>query len=257
MKRSVKNIVGYVMGATDGEIGKVKEFYFDDLTWTIRYLVVETGNWLNGRKVLISPQALLTPDWKNEVFLINLTKEKIKNSPNIDTEQPVSRQHEIEMYEYYPWTSYWGGGIWGGGMGVSGMMTQAHEPLVEAVRRENSSDTKDIDGDPHLRSTHKVTGYTIHATDGKIGDVEDFIVDDTSWKLDYLVVDTGHWFPGKKIVISPKLVREIKWDISEVKINVSEADVKNSPEYEPGEAISESYAANLQNYYGKFVEDIY
>jgi uncharacterized protein YrrD len=257
MKRSISSLIGYTMGATDGEIGKVKEFYFDDLTWTIRYLVVETGNWLNGRKVLISPQALLTPDWKNEIFPINLTKEKIKNSPNIDTEQPVSRQHEIEMYEYYPWTSYWGGGIWGGGMGVSGMMTQAHEPLVEAVRRENGPDTKDTDGDPHLRSTHKVTGYTLHATDGKIGDVEDFIVDDTSWKLDYLVVDTGHWFPGKKIVVSPKLVREIKWDISEVKINVSEADVKNSPEYEPVEAISESYAANLQNYYGKFVEDIY
>ncbi|MEO8764286.1 MAG: PRC-barrel domain-containing protein [Ginsengibacter sp.] len=257
MKRGINSLIGYAIGATDGEIGKVKEFYFDDLTWTVRYVIVETGNWLNSRKVLISPQALLTPDWKNEVFPVNLTKEKIKNSPNIDTEQPVSRQHEIEMYEYYPWTSYWGAGIWGGGMGVSGMMTQVHEPLAEAVRKENREDNKDADGDPHLRSTHKVTGYTIHAIDGKIGDVEDFIVDDNSWKLDYLVVDTGHLFPGKKVLISPKLVREIEWDISEVKINVSEAEVKNSPEYEPGEAISESYLANLQNYYGKFVQDIY
>jgi uncharacterized protein YrrD len=257
MKRSIKSLVGFSMGATDGEIGKVKEFYFDDLTWTVRYLVVETGSWLNGRKVLISPQALLAPDWQNEIFPINLTKEKIKNSPNVDTEQPVSRQHEIEMYEYYPWTSYWGGGIWGGGMGVSGMMTQVHEPLVEAVRNENTPDTKDADGDPHLRNTHKVTGYTIHATDGKIGDVEDFIMDDTSWKLEYLVVDTGHWFPGKKVLISPKLVRQIEWDTSEVILKVSEAHVKNSPEYEPGEAISESYAANLQNYYGDAVDGGY
>jgi uncharacterized protein YrrD len=257
MQRNIKSLIGFSMGATDGEIGKVEEFYFDDLTWTVRYLVVETGNWLNGRKVLIAPQALLTPDWMNEIFPINLTKEKIKNSPNIDTEQPVTRQHEIEMYEYYPWTNHWGSGVWGGGMGVSGMMTQTYQPLAEAVRGENRTDAKDADGDPHLRSTHKVKGYTIHANDGKIGDVEDFIVDDSSWKLDYLVVDTGHWFPGKKVLISPKLVKEIAWDTSEVIINVSEADVKNSPEYEPGEALSESYAGNLQNYYGNLVDDIF
>ncbi len=257
MKRNIKSLIGYTLGATDGEIGKVKEFYFDDESWTIRYLIVETGNWLNGRKVLISPQALLSPDWKNKVFPVNVTKEKIKNSPNIDTEQPVSRQHEIEMYEYYPWTSYWGGGIWGGGMGVTGMMTQTQEPLTEAIRKENSTDTKDADGDPHLRSTHKVTGYSIHANDGKIGDVEDFIIDDSSWKIDFLVIDTGHWFPGKKVVISPKLIEKIAWDTSEVIINVSEADVKASPEYEPGEAISESYEANLQNYYGNLVDDVY
>ena len=257
MKRNINSLIGYAIGATDGEIGKVKEFYFDDLTWTVRYLVIETGNWLNSRKVLLSPQALLTPDWKNEVFPINLTKEKIKNSPNIDTEKPVSRQHEIEMYEYYPWTSYWGGGIWAGGMGISGVMIQDHHPLAGAVKSENSIDTKDTDEDSHLRSTHNVTGYTKHAIDGKIGDVEDFIVDDTSWKLDFLIVDTGHWFPGKKALILPELVKEIKWDNSEVIINVSETDVKNSPEYDQGEVISESYAAKLQNYYGKFVKDIY
>ena len=254
MKRSIKSLVGYTMGATDGEIGKVKEFYFDDQSWTIRYLIVETGNWLNGRKVLISPQALLAPDWKNEVFPVNLTKEKIKNSPNIDTEQPVSRQREIEMYEYYPWTSYWGGGLWGGGMGLSGVMIQDHHHSGE-IRRENS--TKDSDEDSHLRSTHNVTGYNIHAIDGKIGDVEDFIIDDTSWKVAYLVVDTGHWFPGKKVIISPKLIKNIEWDTSEIMVHVTQEDIKNSPEYQPDEAISESYEANLQNYYGNFVEDAY
>ena len=100
MKRSIKNLVGYAMGATDGEIGKVKDFFFDDQSWTIRYLVIETGNWLKGRKVLISPQALLAPDWNKEVFPINLSNAKIKNSPDIDTEQTVSRQHEIERHEY-------------------------------------------------------------------------------------------------------------------------------------------------------------
>lgn len=256
MKRSINSLIGYTMGATDGEIGKVKEFYFDDQSWAIRYLIIETGSWLNGRKVLLSPQALLTPDWENEVFPVNLTKEKIRNSPDIDTEQTVSRQHEIEMYEYYPWTSYWGGGIWGGGMGVSGMMTQVHEPLIESVRSENVADTKDVDGDPHLRSSHRVTGYSIHATDGKIGDVVDFIIDVHTWKLDFMVADTGHWFPGKKVLIAPALIEKIEWDTAEVILNVTELDVKESPEYEPGD-ISETYEANLQNYYGCLVEDIY
>jgi uncharacterized protein YrrD len=121
------------------------------------------------------------------------------------------------------------------------------------VRRENSTDNKDTAGDAHLRSTHHVTGYTIHAIDGKIGAVEDFIVDDTSWKLDFLEVDAGDWFQGKKVLISPKLVKEIAWDSSEIVLNISEAEVKNSPEYEPSESLSESYAANLQNYYGKFI----
>ena len=127
-------------------------------------------------------------------------------------------------------------------------------PNCGSVRRENSTDIKDNDEDSHLRSTNNVTEYTIHAIDGKIGDVEDFSVDDSSWNLDYLVVDTGHWFSGKKVLISPKLVKEIDWDTSEVIIKVSEADVKNSPEYEPGETISESYVGNLQNYYGNSVD---
>ena len=249
MKRNIKSLTGFTMGATDGEIGKVKEFYFDDHTWTIRYLIVETGSWLNHRKVLIAPEALLKPDWEHEIFPVDLTKDQIKNSPDIDTEQPVSRQHEIEMYEYYPWTSYWGGGYWGGGMGASGMMTQVHEPLKEAVHNENNTAAKDSSGDPHLRSTHKVKGYTIHAADGEIGDVEDFIIDDSTWKLDFLVVDTGHWFPGKKVLISPKLIKEIDWDTSTVVVNAKEKEVKNSPEYDHGEPVDEAYKKSLENYY--------
>lgn len=248
MQRNIKSLIGFSIGATDGEIGEVTDLYFDDHTWTVRYLIVETGNWLNNRKVLISPQALLTPDWENKIFPVNLTKDQIKNSPDIDTERPVSRQHEIEMHNYYPWTSYWGGG-----MGASGMVTDVTEPLVDAVKRDEHKETKHTMGDAYLRSTDKVTGYTIHATDGEIGDVEDFIVDDSSWELDFFEVDTGNWFPGKKVLILPKLVKEIKWDNAEVILNVSIADVKNSPEYEPTEAIKESYSVNLQNYYGRFI----
>ncbi len=246
MHRNIKSLTGFTMGATDGEIGKVKEFYFDDHTLTIRYLIVETGSWLNHRKVLIAPEALLKPDWEHEIFPVNLTKEQIKNSPDIDTEQPVSRQHEIEMYDYYPWTSYWGAGFWDSGYYGFGVPLNMYDG---SLKEDNKNTDKEIDGDPHLRSTHKVKGYTIHASDGEIGDVEDFIIDDSTWKLDFLVVDTGHWFPGKKVLISPKLIKEIDWDTSTVVVNATEEEIKNSPEYAYGEVVSETYKKVLDNYY--------
>lgn len=253
MKRKIKSLIGFSIGATDGEIGEVKDFYFDDLSWTVRYLIVETGSWLNNRRVLISPQSLLTPDWENKIFPVNLTKDKIKNSPNIDTELTVSRQHEIEMYAYYPWTSYWGTGLWGGGMGVTGMMTEAGEPFLDAIKREKSKELENDAGDAHLRSTNKVTGYTIHATDGKIGDVEDFIIDDSTWKMEFIEVDTGHWFPGKKVIISPRLIKEINADRSEAMLTISENAVKNSPEYQASEDLSENYETSLHDYYSQFI----
>ena len=254
MKRNINSLLGYSISAVDGTIGKVKEFYFDDKTWTIRYLVVETGSWLFGRKILLSPQALLTPDWEQELFPVKLTMEQIKSSPNIDTDKPVSRQMEMELHNYYPWSGYWGGGLWAGGMGTSGMMAPSTLPLEQAIENEESATGKEIPEDQHLRSTDNVTGYHIKATDGEIGDVEDFIIDDNTWKIDFMEVDTGHWFPGKKVLISPKWIRQINWDTSSVIINATEEEVKNSPEYVPGQKLSDSYQSNLQNYYGRFIK---
>ncbi|TDE18100.1 PRC-barrel domain containing protein [Dyadobacter psychrotolerans] len=250
MKRSIKSLVGFTMGAIDGEIGKVKEFYFDDNAWTIRYLIIETGSWLFGRKVLISPQAVLTSDWENKVFLVNLTKEQIKNSPEIDTEKPVSRQQEIELYAHYPWTGYWGGGIWAGGMGTSGMMMSPSLPLETAVHEKLHSEEAI---NPHLRSTDHVTGYNIKAIDGEVGDVEDFVIDEGTWKLAFMVVDTGNWFPGKKVLISPNWIKDIQWDTSDVMVNASVKQIKDSPEYDANTYLSDGYETNLHTYYGGFI----
>ncbi len=247
------------MGATDGEIGKVKDFYFDDLTWTIRYLVVETGNWLLNRQVLISPEALLECDWENETFPVNLTKEQIEKSPEIDTHQPVSRQHEVKLYAYYPWTNYWGGGMWGGGMWPGGMgpagmmMPMSYLPIEDAAKESKNTPDAEPDSNPHLRSANSVQGYTINAIDDIIGDVEDFIVDDSNWTILYMVVDTGNWFPGKKVTISPDLIQEINWATSEVTVNASVERVKNSPEYDASKQPNKEYEVNLKDYYGQFI----
>src|SRR5450432_2722333 len=172
MQRSINSLTGYKTGATDGEIGEVKEFYFDDETWAIRYLIIETGSWLTGRKVLLSPQALLVPDVKNKIFPVNLSKEQIRNSPDIDTDKPVSRRLEIDLYQHYSWQRYGGGGFYAGGS--AGLLNLP--PMGDETDIQEYPDTASMpDWDPHLRSTKRITGYHIHATDGDIGHVNDFI----------------------------------------------------------------------------------
>lgn len=253
MQQNVKSLTGFTLGATDGEIGKVEEFYFDDETWTIRYLIVKTGGWLSGRKVLISPTALKQPDWQNEIFPVNLTKDQIKNSPDIDTEKTVSRQQEIELYDHYAWPYYGAAGAgFYGGIGMAGMV-DSRIPFDQVIEDQNN---KKGPADPHLRSTNEVQGYQIHATDGKIGDVEDFIIDDKTWSISFLIVDTGNWFPGKKVILSPKWIREIKWQDSSVHIDIPVDAVKNSPEYDPTVPIEDTYKNKLYHYYGRSVNDL-
>jgi uncharacterized protein YrrD len=235
MKRSLNSLLGYAIKGTDGEIGKVEEFYFDDRTSTVRYMVVKTGGWFSGKKVLISPEAFQNPEWESKIFPVNLTQEKIKNSPDIDTDKPVSRQHEELMRGYYSWPGYYGYGYGYGGFGMWGY------PLVEESAEEKEMNAKEhANENPHLRSTHEVMGYDIHATDGDIGEVEDFIIDDATWKIHFLVVDTGHWFPGKKVLISPDRIKEIDWETDAVIINTTIAQVKSSPEYDPAQELTEA-----------------
>jgi uncharacterized protein YrrD len=252
MKRSINSLLGYTIKGTDGEIGKVEEFYFDDRTSTIRYMVVKTGGWFSGKKVLISPDAFQKPDWEAKTFSVNLTKEKIKNSPDIDTDRPVSRQQEELMRGYYSWPGYYGYGMYGyWGLGMWGY------PVVEAKERSAEKEmkqmkvTEHVHDNPHLRSTHEVTGYDIHATDSDIGKVEDFIIDDATWKICFLVVETGNWFSGKKVLISPKWIIDVKWQEQKVNINHSKDEVKNSPEYDFSQPINDTYEHSLYDYYGK------
>lgn len=238
MKHSVQSIVGFTMGATDGEIGKVKELYFDDESWVVRYLIVDTGNWLSGRVVLISTQAILVADWNNRIFSVNLTKDQIKNSPDINTELPVSRQEEVKLQKYYPWVQYWGGGYYGGGSGALALSPGPIAMGLPTTKFTEEETEQEKNADKHLRGTKNVTGYNIQATDGEIGAVEDFILDETKWEIDFLLVDTGKWLPGKKVLISPKLINEIDWGNSTVRVETSVEFIKSSPEYDPAQLIS-------------------
>jgi sporulation protein YlmC with PRC-barrel domain len=223
MQRNINRLLDYEIRATDGEIGKVDEFYFDDDNWKIRYLIVKTGTWLFGRKVLISPAALKKGSWESGTFSLNLTKEKIRNSPDIDTNKPVSRQQEIELYKHYPWQTYWGGGLYPNGVWGA--------PEFNPGLEKHSAD------DLHLRSTHRVTGYHLHATDGNIGHVRDFIMDDETWQLMYLVVAIHNWLGGKKVLIPVRHIEKVEWDSSKVFVDASIAFIENSPLFDEVEYI--------------------
>ena len=200
MEHNINSLLGYGIEAVDGEIGRIEDFYFDDETWIIRYIVVKTGDWLSGRKVLISVKALTHTGIKDGLFPLNITQEQIRTSPDINTEKPVSRQQEAMLNKHHFWQNYWGSGYYGGEMGITN-----RQPLR----------IKNLDPDPgedvHLRSILQVSGYAIHATDGEIGHINDFIVNDQNWTLVELVVDTHNWIGGKKVLIEVTHVHSISF----------------------------------------------
>jgi hypothetical protein len=246
---SVKNLSNYTIEATDGTIGHVHSFLFDDQNWAIRYLVVDAGTWLLGRKVLVAPAALGKPEGQMEVFPVGLTREQVKGSADIDTEKPVSRQQEIELHKYYNWAPYWVGTFGPTGIldapVVPGVNTQGKESQPASVEAKEETD-------PHLRSTKEVLGYKIHAEDGQIGHVEDFIVHVDDWIIRYMVVDTRSWLPGRKVMISPDWwIKDISWADSEVVVDVTRDLIEGSPEFDPAYPVNREYETRLYDYYGR------
>ncbi|MDP2304204.1 MAG: PRC-barrel domain-containing protein [Ignavibacteria bacterium] len=229
MRHNVNSLVGFTISATDGELGKVNEYYFDDKTWSIRYMVVDTGSWFSGKRVLIPHSALGLTDWKNRKFKVNLTMEQVRNSPDIETEKTVTRQHEIDLFNHYGLPVYWGDVFIDGAVGMIPM------PSPEVIKTDfgESNFPHKSKGDPHLRSTKSIEGYHINAKDGEIGHVEDYVLDDKKWDVSYLVVDTQNWLPGKKVLIPPKRIYLIEWSEQKVYVDLSKEAIENSAEFDP------------------------
>jgi uncharacterized protein YrrD len=237
-----KTLKGYKLESLDGEIGKVNEFYFDDRYWTIRYLVADTGNWLIDRQVLISPYALGAVNKEEQHLSIDLTKKQIEGSPPLNSNKPVSRQFEVDYYGYYGWPMYFGGPyMWGS----YAYIVRDPEKRRESIQAEKAS------WDPNLRSTHDVSGHDIQATDGQIGHVEDFIIDDETWAIRYLIIDTRNWWPGKKILLSKQWIERVSWSESKVFINLSREIIKRSPEYTEESLLTRDYETMLHRHYNR------
>jgi uncharacterized protein YrrD len=259
MLRSIKDLEGYAVGATDGTIGHVEDFYFDDRAWVVRYLVVEAGAWLSSRKVLISPIAIGRPDWTQRLLHVSITKEQVKNSPDIDTQKPVSRQHEVEYSGYYGYPYYWGGaGYWGGGM-YPNLMMPGYEGFgsPQAIRSEEEIAyakgelARRGSDDPHLRSCRAVMKYHVHASDGDIGHVEDLLVDDETFAIRYVIVNTSNWWLAHQVLIAPQWIEDVSWSDSKVSVKMTRQAVKDAPPYSPAAPLDRAQEAGLYEHYGE------
>jgi hypothetical protein len=247
MLKNASNLKGLAIQAKDGELGIVDQFYFDDETWAIRYLTVETGDWLGSRRVLVSPFSVVHTDWKTKRLDVSLTKKQVENSPDVNTHQTVSRQHEAAYLGSLGYPYYWSGPyLWGpayypGGLAIP--KSAPTEALADRVRREST--------DSHLRSAEVVTGYHVAATDGEIGHLDGFVLDDQAWAVRYVEVATRNWWPGKKVLISPGWIERVSWKDSKVRVGLSREAIMNGPEYVESQPITREYENQLYSHYGR------
>jgi sporulation protein YlmC with PRC-barrel domain len=251
MLRSLKELFGYDIQAADGEIGKVHDFYFDEAGWITRYLVVDTGPWFLGEKVLIAPDALGKPDWVAENFPVNMTRQRIQDSPSVDTALPISKQQQVKMHEYFRWPAYWTS------------TTPFHSSTLPIVARFNQKDMqhdavkKEVlarmsQEHDTLRSAKEVIGYTVSGTDDELGKVDDIILDDESWRLVYLVLDTSTGLmKGKKTLIAIPWINWISYRDREVRLELHKQIIDDSPSYDPDTLITRSYEEVLYDYHGR------
>jgi hypothetical protein len=278
MLRNIEALEKYDVQASDGRIGHVKDFFFDDASWVVRYVVVDTGRWLSDRQVLVSPISVSKLDPAKQMLQVLLTREQVKNSPDIDTDMPVSRQHEMSYLGYYGYPYYWGGnGLWGGGSFPSLMLSdidsregeaaydQQQIALSDARLKTAQHHAADLRGhvphrvepapagsdDPHLRSCKSVVGHEIQATDGLIGHVCGFLVDEDTWAIRYLVVQTSHWWSGHKVLIVPDWITGVNWFESTVTVALSRGAIKESPPFESTAELDREQEVGLYKHYDR------
>jgi sporulation protein YlmC with PRC-barrel domain len=248
---SVNDTLGYAIEATDGDVGKVSDVLFDDATSRVRYLVVDASGWLTDRHVLLPPAAFgtLLPDRRS--LPTALTRRQVKDSPPLESRQPVSRQHEEALYRYYGWMPYWQGAVpgvtgipyWGGG-------AVAPTPLADPIDRE-FADGEIACADDGLRSAGQVIGSYVQATDGDIGHVEDLLIDEHDWTIRYLVIDTRNWWPGKQVLVAPDWLVRVDWAGRQIAVDLTRDQIKASPAYDPSQPLDRNYQERLYAHYGR------
>jgi uncharacterized protein YrrD len=242
--RNLKDLEGYTVQASDGEVGSVHDFYFDDDQWTVRYLIVLTSKELNKVKVLLSPQAVDKIYDDEKSVQLTVSQGNVKNSPNVDTAKPISRKLETEIHDYYQWSYYWQSG------GVSGIGPGVVSVYPPAADRDQESGAEKATH-PNLRSTSEVLGYNIQARDGEIGFLEDFVIEDEAWRMLYMIVNTGNWLSDRKVLISPQWIEQISWPNSTVEVDLKKETVRHSPELDSNTPINREYETKLYDHYGR------
>jgi hypothetical protein len=245
MLQVVTALKSYTLKGADGTIGTISDLLFDDRAWTVRWLVVDTGGWFTDREILVRPSTVTAADHEKLELYVDLRKADIKDSPDSISDMPVSQQQERRLYSRYGWDPL---------LGTPGAMAGAFSPppffsdvsLQEADRAEPGAEH----GNPYLRSVTAVIGYHAQAMDGAIGHVENFLIDDERWHLNYVIIDTKDWWFGKRVLLSVHVVQDIRWSDRQIQLNVNRDQVKASPPWNALNVFEEAYAMQLHEHYG-------
>ena len=258
----ISGLKGAAVESSEGPVGTAKDFLFDDETWRIRWMVVDTGTWLPGRKVLVHPSAIAPLDvapppghglqmmsMRKLALSVRLTARQIEASPDISEDEPVSKRMENHLYDYYGWDPSWGTSYFGTNA-IATPLSRQPFPAASSVPEVADMETHPSDGDPHLRSATAVNGYHIHATDGDIGHVENFLADDVNWDIRYLVIATSNWWPGKHVLLAPYAIQDIDWPERHIRLSVTRDQVKSSPPWDPVAMVDRITEQRLHNHYG-------
>jgi hypothetical protein len=249
MLRKTIDLHGAKLAARDAEIGHLKDLYFDDKSWTVRYLVADTGHWLPGRQVLLSPFAVTDlPKEPNQAIGVNLTKSQIEESPSIELHMPITRQLEMEYLQYYGLPNYWPGPLlWG--------PVEAPWAYLPAKVQAPPHQKLDLNNqDAHLRSVRDISGfagYQIQALDQVFGHVDYFIFEDSNWAIRYLVCDTRTWWPGKNFLLAPQWIAWVSWSESRVYVDLDRDAIRRAPLYDPSGEITREYEQQLFSHYNR------
>lgn len=259
MLHQLTDLNNFSIHATDGNIGTLKDFYFDDRQWVIRYFIVETGSWFESRKVLLSPISIKHLNLDDESLTLSISMDQVKHSPPIDTQQPVSQQYEIDYLSYYGYPFYWGNtGLWGAYASPAMIASGSASPLqkrnddpqiaeafvaIDAVRRTH--------GDRHLRSCKEIINYHIQALDGEIGHLQGMLIDEDTWAVRYFIVNTSNWWLGHQIVIAPSWIKDISWGDSKVSIDMTQQQIKDAPLFDPKVPFSRQQELGIHIHYGR------
>jgi hypothetical protein len=257
MLHRLNDLDDFAIHATDGDIGRTKDFYFDDKQWVIRYLVVETGTWLSSRKVLLSPMSIKHVNREDKTLTVSISKEQVKHSPDIDTQKPVSRQHEMDYLNYYGYPFYWeNSGLWGyypmplmAASGVRALVPQPDESINVPDMFGDGDSTKHREYDHHLRSSGAVTGYNMEATDGELGHLQGMLIDTESWAIRYLIVNTSNWWLGHLVLIAPQWIKEVSWDNEKMYVDMTQQQIKDAPIFDPALPFSREHEEGIHRHY--------
>lgn len=260
MLRHAKTLERCELRAQDGKIGHVDDFLFDDWQWKVRYMVVDTGTWLHRRRVLVSPAAFGPPEFERHMIPVRLTRDQVRGSPPVETAAPVSREEEALLAQYYNWPMYWVSAGFAAPGFVPPMMPADFEALGGGERGRHPARRPVDDAaaagtaapDPHqARSIRNVCTYGVEASDGAVGHVDDFLIDDRTWDIRCLVVATRNWLPGKRVLIAPAWIEDVDWEQARVHVRLTRGAIKGSPGYDPAEPVSAEYTSHLQDYNGQ------